>query len=423
MSLEMPYDKDLEDLLIGNVLLNKRLTVEDKTVSVVDFYSTVNQRIWQVFCEMDEDGESIEISDVQRRVALEHVTMSALGKMCIGLVGDTRPEDIKALKDLATLRELIRTYAKLARMAEKKETVENILAENSQALDQIQNEQEKRHGTSQSLVEVMEREVFPRLDKFVSGEMVKVPFGFTALDASSNGGASLGELVVLGALPKSGKSVMLTQIARQQAEQGIPTYMASLEMLNYENGFRFLAQSSDFSMNIFRPDMYADTARRLKDHARATYDIPYRLDQKSRNLREIGNEIARLKDNADVISAFVDYVQLIGTEKRIDNRAAKIEEIIYGLKDLAMKHEIVVYTAAQFNREGIKSEKPSMAHFDGSSAIEKAANLILMWTLEKDYNPEKRGREGKLWIEAGRSIACDSFDVIFHGADARFTVL
>jgi len=209
MSLEMPYDQDLETLLIGNVLLNKRLTVNEKAVSVVDFYSTVNQRIWQVFCEMDEEGESLEISDVQRKVALEHVTMSALGKMCIGLVGETRLEDVKALKDLATLRELIRTYAKLARMAERKEPVENILTENNTMLEQIHSEQDKRHGTSQHLIEVMEYEVFPRLDKFVNGDLVKIPFGFDKLDMATNGGAAIGELVVFGAKPKTGKALSL----------------------------------------------------------------------------------------------------------------------------------------------------------------------------------------------------------------------
>jgi len=423
MSLEMPYDQDLETLLIGNVLLNKRLTVNEKVVSVVDFYSTVNQRIWQVFCEMDEDGESIEISDVHRKVALEHVTMSSLSRMAIGLVGETRLEDIKALKDLATLRELIRTYAKLARMAERKEPVENILTENSTMLEQIHSEQDKRHGTSQHLIEVMEYEVFPRLDKFVNGDLVKIPFGFEKLDVATNGGASLGELVVLGAKPKSGKSVLMLQIARYIASLKIPTLIASLEMLNYENGFRFLAQSSDYSVNIFQGNMHELTADKLKKHAKSFYELPLRFDQKARTTKQLSAEIQRLKDQEGLTAVFVDYVQMIRNEKKSLGRVERIEEAIYDLKELAMKHEIVVYTAAQFNREGIKSDRPTLADFDGASAIEKTANLGLFWTLEKDYDHEIQGRKGQLWIELGRSVGCDEFEgLVFHGKDARFSL-
>lgn len=423
MSLEMPYDQDLEAMLIGNVLLNKRLTVNEKAVSVVDFYSTVNQRIWQVFCEMDEDGESIEISDVQRKVALEHVTMSHLSKMAIGLVGETRLEDVKALKDLATLRELIRTYAKLARMAERKEPVENILTENSTMLEQVHSEQDKRHGTSQHLIEVMEYEVFPRLDKFVSGDLVKIPFGFEKLDFATNGGAAIGELVVFASRPKSGKSVMMLQVARHVASLKIPTLIASLEMLNYENGFRFLAQSSQYSVNIFQSHMHPLTADRLKEHAKTFYELPLRFDQKSRTTKQLSVEIQRLKDQEGLTAVFVDYVQMIKNERRNLGRVERIEEAIYDLKELAMKHEIVVYTAAQFNREGIKSDRPTLADFDGSSAIEKAANLALFWTLDKEFDHAIDGRKGQMWIELGRSVSTDEFEgLIFHGKDARFSL-
>lgn len=424
MSLEMPYDQDLETLLIGNVLLNKRMTVEDKTVSVVDFYSTVNQRIWQVFCELDEDDEPIEILEVHRRVGM-NVRVSDLADMTRGLsvVGNIRLEDVKALKDLATLRNLIRTYAKLARMAEKKESVESILAENGSMMESVASEQDRRHGTSQHLIEVMEYEVFPRLDKFVSGDLVKIPFGFDKLDMATNGGASLGELVVLGAKPKSGKSVMMLQMARYIASLQIPTLIASLEMLNYENGFRFLAQSSDYSVNIFQGNMHELTAHKLKEHAKEHYKLPLRFDQKARTTKQLGLEIQRLKDSEGLTAVFVDYVQMIRNEKKSLGRVERIEEAIYDLKELAMKHEIVVYTAAQFNREGIKSDRPTLADFDGASAIEKTANLGLFWTLEKDYDYEIQGRKGNLWIELGRSVAADEFSgLIFHGKDARFSL-
>jgi hypothetical protein len=81
---------------------------------------------------------------------------------------------------------------------------------------------------------------------------------------------------------------------------------------------------------------------------------------------------------------------------------------------------VTVYLLAQFNRAGIRSDRPTMADFDGSSAAEKAGNLILLWTVERDFDKAIGGRRGKLWIEAGRNVGTDEFNIIFQGHKSRF---
>lgn len=416
-----PFDDELERMIIGNVLLAKRLSVTEKAIATTDFFTLQNQQIWAAMMEIDEDGLPIEIIDVAAKVP--DLKGSELAKMAFGLIANcVRYDDIRRLKDLATLRLMIREFNGLIKKATNKEPIIDIIEETQRVLDNVKSEQDSRTGTSQTIIEVMEYEVFPRLDQFVSGEAVKVPFGFPRLDESANGGSSPGELVVFGALPKSGKSCMMLQVARNVADAGMPTLVVSLEMLNYENGFRYLAQSSEFSVNVFRPNMQPFVADRLKEHAKESYQSQLRFDQKARTIKDVSAEIKRLKNETGLQAAFVDYVQLLRTDKRNTSRTERIEEAIYDLKELAMKHEIVMYTAAQFNRNGIKSERPTLADFDGSSAIEKAANLAIFWTLDKEFDVYADGRKGRLWIEVGRSVAQDEFDLIFHGKDARFTV-
>jgi len=422
--MNLPHDTELEGLIIGSVLMKKKLSPFEKGVAVTEFFSLLNQQIWGAILEFDENNEPIEILDVVAKVDTPQVTGSMLSKMAMGLpFGDVRFDDIKRLKDLATCRRMIHSFRNVAQKASDKEPITDIIEEAQSVLDTLKNEQDARTGTSQTLIEVMEYEVFPRLDKFVSGELVKIPFGFDKLDTATNGGASIGELVVFGAKPKSGKSVLMLQIARHIASLGLGTLVASLEMLNYENGFRFLAQSSKYSVNVFRPDMRDFVSDGLKAHAREHYNLPLYFDQKARTTKAIGKEIQRLKDSVGLSACFVDYVQLIRNDKRSSSRVERIEEAIFDLKEMAMKHEIVVYTAAQFNREGIKSDKPTLADFDGASAIEKTANLGLFWVLEQDFNIEADGRKGEMWIELGRSVAADKFEgLVFHGKDARFTL-
>jgi len=422
--MNLPHDTELEGLVIGSVLLKKRLSPFEKGIAVTEFFSLLNQQIWGAILEFDENNQPIEILDVVAKVDNPQVTGSYLSKMAMGLpFGDVRFDDLKRLKDLATCRRMIHAFRNVAQKASDKESITDIIEEAQSVLDTLKNEQDARTGTSQTLIEVMEYEVFPRLDKFVSGELVKIPFGFEKLDVATNGGASIGELVVFGAKPKSGKSVLMLQIARHIASLGLGTLVASLEMLNYENGFRFLAQSSKYSVNVFRPDMRDFVSDGLKAHAREHYSLPLYFDQKARTTKAIGKEIQRLKDSVGISACFVDYVQLIRNEKRSSSRVERIEEAIFDLKEMAMKHEIVVYTAAQFNREGIKSDKPTLADFDGASAIEKTANLGLFWVLEQDFDSDSDGRKGEMWIELGRSVAADKFDgLVFHGKDARFTL-
>jgi len=422
--MNLPHDTELEGLIIGSVLMKKKLSPFEKGVAVTEFFSLLNQQIWGAILEFDENNQPIEILDIVAKVDNPMVTGSTLSKMAMGLpFGDVRFDDLKRLKDLATCRRMIHSFRDVAQKASDKEPITNIIEEAQSVLDTLKNEQDARTGTSQTLIEVMEYEVFPRLDKFVSGELVKIPFGFDKLDTATNGGASIGELVVFGAKPKSGKSVLMLQIARHIASLGLGTLVASLEMLNYENGFRFLAQSSKYSVNVFRPDMRDFVSDGLKAHAREHYNLPLYFDQKARTTKAIGKEIQRLKDSVGLSACFVDYVQLIRNDKRSSSRVERIEEAIFDLKEMAMKHEIVVYTAAQFNREGIKSDKPTLADFDGASAIEKTANLGLFWVLEQDFNIEADGRKGEMWIELGRSVAADKFEgLVFHGKDARFTL-
>jgi replicative DNA helicase len=214
-------------------------------------------------------------------------------------------------------------------------------------------------------------------------------------------------------------SALMLQIARQQAEQGIECYICSREMLNYENGLRLITQTSPYTANHMRPNLYRETGERIKEHARGM-KLSLHFDDKAKSVKDVRKELTRLEDNGiDVMSVFVDYVQLM-KGKDTNNRADMLEDIIYDLKDLALEREIAVFCNAQFNREGIDALRPKMSDFKGSSAIEMAGNLILFWTLEQEMNPDTKARHGKFWIEAGRNVAFDEFSIRFYGEKAHF---
>ncbi len=420
--MNIPHSEELERMMIGLTLIDKTIPFDAKELSTLDFYNGTNRSVWAAICEIDEERLPVDISTVFSRLNGVPLKMSELSQMAIGIPIHTHcDKEVKTLKTLSSLRTLQKGFTNLSERAADQEPLDSIIEQAEGLLTAVNNLRATEHGTSRILADVFERDVFPRIDKFVAGEMVKLPFGWKPLDLATNGGAAPGELVVLGAKPKSGKSGLMLQVARQQAELNIGCYVCSREMLNYENGFRLIAQTSDYTANHFRANLYEGTAEKIKAHARTQSGIPLHLDDKSKTVKDIRKELNRLEDTGYVISsAFVDYVQLMRSLTRTNTKADMLEDIIYDLKDLAMERDLVVYVNAQFNRDGIDAERPKMSDFKGSSAIEMAANMVLLWTVEKDVNEQQRARRGQLWIEAGRNVAYDEFDIWFYGEKALF---
>lgn len=423
----IPHDEEQERAVIGIALVDQAIPFAAKELSTPDFYVPANRAAWAAIVELDEERLPIDEFAVFERMQSSSwpLKRSELMQMTMGIPSESdASKEVQRLQRLTTLRSLHSSFSDLADKAAKQESIDALVEKADAVIAAVREAQAVRKGTSAALAEVYEREVIPRIDKFVAGEIVKVPFGWSQLDWSTNGGAAPGELVILGAKPKSGKSGIMLQIARQQAERGLACYICSREMLNYENGFRMLAQTSEYTANNFRSGMFQSVADRIKAHAVATGGLPMHFDDKAKTVRDIRKELIRLEGQGlKITSAFVDYVQLMRSPSRSTNKADVMEEIIYDLKDLATEREIVVYANAQFNREGIEAEKPTMAHFKHSSAIEMAGNLVLLWTLEKQPREGYKARHGDLWIEAGRNVATDEFKILFHGDKSLFEFL
>jgi replicative DNA helicase len=417
------HDADLENQIVGGVFLRKHLTVAERSLSTVDFFFATNVLLWSKILECDEEGQPIEVTKIRAMCA---ASQPSFNRSVVDLLGMTStamtstPEsELRRFRDLSAKRRLRKALTDLSEsvpelpLASAVDEADNLIRE-------FRKETDLGQGNAKQLFEVMEYDVYPRLDKFVSGETVKMPFGIPLLDQSCNGGAGLGELVIFGAKPKQGKSALTLQVAKHQAQAAIPSMIVSREMLNFENGFRFLAQETRYSNNIFRPKMLPMIADELKVEGRKHCGLPLWFDDRSKKMSEVRREAKAMKETHGLQTVFIDYAQLIRPDVKSNNRAESLEAIYYEAKDLATDLELTVYMNAQFNRQGIQSDRPRMSDFDGSSAAEKAGNLIILWALEDDYDEQARGRKGKLWIEAGRNVGTDEFEVVFEGKHSRF---
>ncbi len=211
--------------------------------------------------------------------------------------------------------------------------------------------------------------------------------GFSDLDKKITG-LNRSDLIIIGARPAMGKTSFALNIARNVAVYAKKKVLFfSLEMSKEQLAQRVLStearvQSTKFRTGRLSPDEWqhiAEASVFLSD-----VDL-YFDDTASITVPEMKARARQLK-NVDCI--VIDYLQLMSSSKKTDNRVQEVSEITRSLKMMAKDLNIPVVTCAQLARrteEKGRSHKPQMSDLRESGSIEQDADIILMLYREDYY--------------------------------------
>jgi replicative DNA helicase len=208
------------------------------------------------------------------------------------------------------------------------------------------------------------------------------------------GGLAPGRLVVVGARPGVGKSLMGTNIALHFARHHQhAVLLASLEMPEREVGQRLLAAHAGVNLTGLQMGTTGDGDwQRIASKVGELEALPITVDdapdQTVTSIRRAARNIQRTRDDLAVI--VVDYLQLVRPSDPRVNRAEQIGEISRGLKLLARESGACVVAMAQVNREGTKHSdgRPRQTDLRESGAIEADADQVILLHQPDDALPE-----------------------------------
>ena len=375
-----PHDLPAEQCVLGGMLLSKD-AISDviEVIRPQDHYRPAHQVIHEVVLDLYGRGEPADAITV----ANELTRRGEIGRVGGAPYLHTLIASVPTAANAGYYARIVRERAILRRLVEAGTRIVQFgYAGDAEADDLVDRAQAEVYAITDhrvtedyhSLADIMpgaldEIEAIGSRD----GGMTGVPTGFADLDALTNG-LHPGQMVVIAARPAVGKSTLALDFARSAAvKAGLSTAFFSLEMGRNEITMRLLAAEAKVSLHTMRTgqmsdDDWARLARRMSEVADAPLFID---DSPNMSMMEIRAKCRRLKQRHDLRLVIIDYLQLMSSPKRVENRQQEVSEMSRSLKLLAKEIEVPVIALSQLNRgpEQRTDKKPLLSDLRESGCL------------------------------------------------------
>jgi replicative DNA helicase len=255
---------------------------------------------------------------------------------------------------------------------------------------------------------------------------IDVPTGFRELDEVTNG-LRPGQLILIAARPGLGKSTLALDIARASAlRANVPTVFFSLEMSAGEISQRLLSAETSVPLTVIRKGrtLSADTWKRLNSVQARVGETPMYIDDSPNlTLSEIRAKCRRLKAQRGIKLVIIDYLQLLTSGKKFENRQQEVSEFSRALKLLAKELEVPIVALSQLNRgpEQTQDKRPLLSHLRESGSLEQDADIVLLLHRERQLEQGQNTSDAEILIAKHRNGEMRDIKVLFEGHYSRFS--
>jgi replicative DNA helicase len=259
-------------------------------------------------------------------------------------------------------------------------------------------------------------------------EGLDIPTGFRELDDVTNG-LHPGQLILIAARPGLGKSTLALDFARSAAlRSNVPTVFFSLEMSATEISQRLLSAETSVPLSAIRKskDLQSEGWKRINTLQPKLDDSPLYIDDSPNlTLSEIRAKCRRLKAQYGIKLVIIDYLQLMTSGKKVENRQQEVSEFSRSLKLLAKELGVPIVALSQLNRgpENSPDKKPQLSHLRESGSLEQDADIVLLLHRERFAEQGENRNDAEIHIAKHRNGEMRVLQVLFEGHYSRFSDL
>jgi len=434
-----PHNIEAEVSVLGAILLSDKpmyqLVIEDALVPE-DFYREQHRVIFAVMRELYDEGEPIDSLTVTERLRMGGRLEEAGGDAGVAALAGSVP----AAGNLRHYAQIVKENALMRRLLTTAHGIQASVLGHEAAPRELVERAER------AMLEVAHddrRQDFRRIDDILNVELDKlhrlslehtsltgVPSGFDDLD-NLTGGFQPGNLVVIAARPSMGKSCLVTNIAENAAlGHAHPVALFSMEMSEAELAMRFIASQARVKGEDLSKGRAEKRWPKIVEATSRLASAPIYVDDSSDlGILELRAKARRLHAQADggLGVIIVDYLQLMRTDLRTENRAEQVGALSRGLKILARELNVPVLALSQLNRgvEARTDKRPLLSDLRESGAIEQDSDLVIFIYRDEYYNKEESEHPGEaeLLITKHRNGPLGTVRLVFQSEYPRFMTM
>lgn len=399
----LPHSVEAEQSVLGSVLLDRdaMITVAD-IVREEDFYKDAHREIFHCMMQLYRKSEPIDLITLSEELK-KRSTLEMVGGYTYITNLSTVPDFTKHIskyaeivKEKSTLRQLIQAGSQIIQTGYGGDLeLGDILEAAEKSIFDIS--QQKTHRSMTGINEVI-LSAYGILEEIYrnKGKITGITSGFLDLDRKTNG-LQKTDLILIAARPAMGKSALALNIAHNAAIQGdARVALFSLEMSKEQLIQRMVAAESRVDLNKLKNgNLNEDEWPRVIEAMNLLSGTHIYLDDTPGiNMVELRSKCRRLKMDKGLDLVLIDYLQLMESEGRSENRQQEISKISRSLKILAKELNCPVIALSQLSRapEQRADHRPMLSDLRESGAIEQDADMVMFLYRDEYYQPDSEDK-------------------------------
>jgi len=364
------------------------------------FYKNAHRVIFKAIKDLFEQNIEVDIITLIHTLEEQGDLSLVGGKVYINEISDIVLSSAnveyhaKIVLDKAILRMLLTICNSIIKsIYDSEKPTKEILEQAEQTIFEIC---EIPHKQSLIRIDHAMNETYKMLNDISSNKdkMIGLSTGFEFLD-NQIGGLKKGQLVIVAARPSMGKSSFALNIAAFLSiifDRRIAIF--SLEMSRDEISLRIISSEAGIPMPILISGQYANN-QKTQDIIKTINEFQEKNiwidDSGSNTVIDIKAKARRLMSELKGLDLIIiDYLQLMQSHIRSDNRVQEVSEISRGLKLLAKDLDLPVMALSQLSREPEKrtNKRPILSDLRESGGIEQDADVVVFIYRDVVYNKE-----------------------------------
>ena len=433
-----PFSAEAEISVLGGMLIDgDAMARAIEHVNDSMFFREAHRRLFRAMSRLFERGDVIDVITVSE-------DLKKTGEL----------DGIGGLEFLAQLLDAVPTAANIeyhARIVREKALLRRLIDASSQIIRDVYDQGERKVEEVLDLAEsrifqvaqthsregfVWIKEIlwptFEHIERLQASDtgLTGVPTGYPDLDVLTTG-LQKGDLVIVAGRPAMGKTSWVLNVAQTAAiEHDTTVAVFSLEMSKEQLVQRLLCSEGRVdSQKLRRGRLSPEEYQRLAAAAGHLNTAPLWIDDSpGTTVLEMRAKARRLKSETDLGLLVVDYMQLMSSTGRSENRVQEVSEISRGLKALARELDVPVVALSQLSRapEQRTDRRPQLSDLRESGSIEQDSDLVMfLYRPEYYLGPEdKEGNniegQSELIIAKQRNGPTGTVSLYFNKAYTRF---